>query len=246
MTRRRWIATEFDEETATLSGDQANHLIRVLRAEPGMRADVVAGERVFQAVIEHVAEASVRFRLEQEVARDDSLPVELLLAIFKFDRMEWAIEKAVELGAGTIVPVIARRTEKHLAQAATARVDRWRRIALEAAKQSRSSSVPEIAAPCHLSEALATRRSADRLRIVLSEHEKTMTLTRCIANVKPGQEKLSLATGPEGGWSSEEVALFSESGWTAASLGPRILRAETAAIASLALVSGLLGKPSFR
>jgi 16S rRNA (uracil1498-N3)-methyltransferase len=110
MTRRRRIATEFDDRSETLHGEQANHLIRVLRAEPGMRADVVAGERVFEAVIDCIADAAVRFRLEQEIVGDPLLPVALWLAVFKFDRMEWAVEKATELGVSTILPVIARRT----------------------------------------------------------------------------------------------------------------------------------------
>src|SRR6185437_10282971 len=144
MTRRRWIADTWDEATASLTGEQAAHLIRVLRAQPGMEFDIVAGDRVCHAVIAGITGDSVRFNLIAEIESDPALPVTLLLSILKFDRMEWAIEKATELGVSRIVPVIARRSEKHLAQAAANRTERWRRIARESAKQSRRSDIPVI------------------------------------------------------------------------------------------------------
>ncbi len=122
MTRRRWIAEHWDEATATIVGAQAEHLARVLRAQPGMEADVVAGGRVFHAEVAAVTlageESEVRFNLAGELQADPALPVTLVIAVYKFDRMEWAIEKATELGVAAIAPVIARRTEKHMAQAA--------------------------------------------------------------------------------------------------------------------------------
>src|ERR1700739_1121571 len=134
MTRRRWIADTWDEATASLTGEQAAHLIRVLRAQPGMEFDIVAGDRVCHALIAGITGDTVRFHLIAEVAAAPALPVPLLLAVFKFDRMEWAIEKATELGVNRIIPVIARRTEKHLAQAAPKRTERWRRIARDASQ----------------------------------------------------------------------------------------------------------------
>ncbi len=250
MTRRRWIASEFDRETATLTGSQAEHLARVLRATPGMQADVVAGDRVFRAVLEHVSDSRIQFRLQRELERAPELaaapPVHLLVAVFKFDRLEWAIEKATELGVAAIHPVLARRTEKHLAQAAAARVERWRRIALEAAKQSRGSFVPQIADPQPLPASLKNSGTESEVRILLSEHEaanpSALTLADCVSTSDPlhPPSAFTLAIGPEGGWTSEETTLFAESGWRAATLGPRILRAETAIIASLAIVTSLL------
>src|ERR1700722_16544279 len=105
MTRRRWIAEHWDEATATLTGSQAEHLARVLRAQPGMNADVVAGGRVYRAAITSVASEEVVFALLEEIPAESALPITMLLSIFKFDRMEWAIEKATELGVGSIVPV---------------------------------------------------------------------------------------------------------------------------------------------
>jgi len=242
MTRRRWIAEHWDEATATIVGAQAEHMARVLRAQPGMEADVVAGGRVFHAEVAAVRTSEVRFNLISEVQAEPALPVTLVLAVYKFDRLEWALEKATELGVVAVAPVIARRTEKHLAQAAEKRIERWRRIVHEASKQSRRSDVPlihEIASlPAHV------RSASDATRVVLAEQERTTTLRNAIeeAVAAAGQEMpaLEIAIGPEGGWAAEEEALFDASGWRATSLGPRILRAETAAIAALAVVASFL------
>ncbi|MGC1461063.1 MAG: 16S rRNA (uracil(1498)-N(3))-methyltransferase [Terracidiphilus sp.] len=242
MTRRRWIAEHWDEATASITGAQAAHLARVLRAQPGMEADVVAGGHVFHAEVAAVSPDEVRFNLVAEVEADPALPVTLVVSVYKFDRMEWAIEKATELGIAAITPVIAQRTEKHLAQSAEKRAERWRRIAHEAAQQSRRSDVPLIHSPIPLAERV--RSASGSVRIVLAEQERTTTLRRLIEEAveAPGQEMpaIEIAIGPEGGWAPAEEALFDANGWRAATLGPRILRAETAAIAALAVVASFL------
>jgi 16S rRNA (uracil1498-N3)-methyltransferase len=255
MTRRRWIADTWTDATAALHGDQAQHLSRVLRAQPGMEFDVVAGGRAWLARIASIDRDSVRFTLLHELETAPALPVTLLLSIFKFDRMEWAIEKAVELGCSRIVPVLAERTEKHLAQAAAKRAGRWRRLALEAAKQSRRSDLPEIGEPTRLAAIVETDQpaagrqqpgaevaTADRpLRILLSETEEDQPLLRILqqsaSDAKMGG--IMLAVGPEGGWTAGEIALFLRAGWHSASLGPRILRVETAVIAALAVANAM-------
>lgn len=249
MTRRRWIAEHWDEATATLVGAQAEHMSRVLRAQPGVEADVVAGGHVFHAQVAAVTRDEIRFNLIAELEADPALPVTLVMAVYKFDHMEWAIEKATELGVAAIAPVIARRTEKHLAQAAAKRAERWRRIAHEAAQQSRRSDVPIVFDPAPLatrvraaSEAINTDDGATHL--VLAEQERTTTLRHALkeALAAAGTEMpaLEIAIGPEGGWAPAEEALFDANGWRAVSLGPRILRAETAAIAALAVVASYL------
>jgi 16S rRNA (uracil1498-N3)-methyltransferase len=242
MTRRRWIAERWDETSATIAGAQAEHLARVLRAEPGVEADVVAGGRVFHAHVAAVTQNEIRFDLTAELEADPALPVTLVLAIYKFDRMEWAIEKATELGVAAIAPVISRRTEKHLARAAEKRAERWRRIAHEAAQQARRSDVPTIDAPISLSSRIGAPAAATR--IVLAEQERTTSLRHAIeeatASAQRSMPPLEVAIGPEGGWAAEEESLFDSNGWRAASLGPRIVRAETAAIAALAVVASFL------
>ena len=242
MTRRRWIAEHWDEATATLTGAQAEHMTRVLRAQPGMEADVVAGGHVFHAQVAAVNLNEVRFNLIAELEADPALPVTLVMAVYKFDHMEWAIEKATELGVAAIAPVLARRTEKHLALAAHKRAERWRRIVHEASQQSRRCDVPLIDDPTPL--AARVRATSSATRIVLAEQERTTTLRNAMdeAVAAAGTEMptLEIAIGPEGGWAPEEEALFDANGWRAASLGPRILRAETAAIAALAVVASYL------
>jgi len=250
MTRRRFIADTWTPTTATLIGDQAAHLARVLRAAPGQIYDIVANGFLHRAEITSVSDQQVAFTLHEELSSDAALPLHLLLAIFKFDHMEWAIEKATELGIARITPILARRTEKHLSQAALKRSERWRRIALEASKQSRRTDIPDIPDPIALKAALAEEKSPTR--ILLSETEQTTTLTTALEDAKgsykPGcptsgpsdvgsRITHAIAIGPEGGWTTEEISLFTRHQWQPVTLGPRILRAETAAIAAIAIAS---------
>jgi 16S rRNA (uracil1498-N3)-methyltransferase len=245
MTRRRWIADTWTDNTATLTGDQALHLARVLRAEPGQVFDVLANGFLRRAEITHVSEGEVTFALGEELEADAALPVHLLLAVIKFDHYEWGLEKATELGAARITPVLARRTDKHLAQAAAKRVDRWRKILLNAAQQSRRSDLPEIDDPVPLKAAIAQVVAPHKL--LLAETEEQNTLAAALENHRlpdgPDAEHnraLALAVGPEGGWAPEELDHFTAQGWHPVTLGPRILRAETAAVATMAICSALL------
>ncbi|MGH9557340.1 MAG: RsmE family RNA methyltransferase [Terriglobales bacterium] len=231
MTRRRWIADEVSGDRAALTGQNAAHLARVLRARAGQEFDIGTGERVRRGRIVNVSETRVEFELEGEVAQAAGPNLTLLLAVYKFDRLEWALEKAVELGAWRIVPVIARRTSTHLASAAGKRVERWRRIVREASQQARRVSVPEVAAPAPLKEAVATDAAT---RIVLAENEQPRSLREAVSAAQG--HSLALAVGPEGGWAEDELQQFADAGWIAASLGNNILRAETAAIAALAIL----------
>jgi 16S rRNA (uracil1498-N3)-methyltransferase len=173
---------------------------------------------------------------------EPALPITLVMCVYKFDRMEWAIEKLTELGVATIAPVIARRSEKHLAHAAVKRAERWRRIAHEASQQARRSDVPLIHDPIALAERVRMESSATR--IVLAEQERSTTLRTAleetIAAAGTEMPTLEIAIGPEGGWAPDEEALFDANGWKAVSLGPRILRAETAAITALAVAASML------
>jgi 16S rRNA (uracil1498-N3)-methyltransferase len=231
MTRRRWIADEVRGNHAFLTGAHADHLIRVLRVRIGQTFDIASGTKVFRGTVVGLSEQRVEFDLREELcARESELTITLALAIFKFDRMEWAIEKCTELGVSIIVPVISRRTDSHLAAASAKRVERWGRIARQASEQSRRTTPPEISPPVKLKEALALPGS---LRIVLAESENEMLLSESLEQ-SPSTD-LVLAVGPEGGWTDEEMAGFHEAGWTSASLGPTVLRAETAAVAALAV-----------
>jgi 16S rRNA (uracil1498-N3)-methyltransferase len=231
MTRRRWIADEVAGNRAFLTGPHAEHLSRVLRARVGQEFDITTGGEVRRGRIIAITPGRVEFELGEKIAAPTSVQVTMALAIFKFDRMEWAIEKCTELGAARIVPVVAGRTEPHLAAAAAKRVERWRRIALQASEQSRRTSPPEISQPSRLKDLLDMPGKA---RIVLSETEKEAMLKHVLQS-RADDGTVILALGPEGGWTQQELKLFRECGWISASLGSTILRAETAAIASLAV-----------
>jgi 16S rRNA (uracil1498-N3)-methyltransferase len=233
MTRRRFIADEVSGDRAVLVGEHADHLVRVLRARVGQKFDIAIGEAVRRGRIASVSDDRVEFELGEEVSGADLAGIILVLAVFKFDRMEWAIEKCTELGVSRIVPVISRRTDAHLAAASSKRVERWQRVARQAAEQSRRASPPEIAVPIKVSEALSLQAA---LRIVLAESEER-TLLRDVVRPHAAEDGVALAVGPEGGWTEDESQSFRQAGWISASLGNTILRAETAAMAATAIVA---------
>jgi 16S rRNA (uracil1498-N3)-methyltransferase len=232
MTRRRWIADEFSGNHAALVGAHADHLSRVLRARMGEEFDITTSAGVRRGRIIHIDKGRVEFELGEEISTTTTPNVTLALSIFKFDRMEWAIEKCTELGVERIVPLISHRTEAHLATAAPKRVERWQRIARQASEQSRRVSPPEICQPLKLKEAVGLSGS---MRVLLAESERKVMLREILHSVAPGGDVV-LAVGPEGGWTEAELELFGEAGWVPASLGDAILRAETAVIAAVAVL----------
>lgn len=234
MTRRRFIADEVSGTRAALVGDHARHLAHVLRAQIGQEFDISTAGEVRRGRITAVHLDRVEFELFEVVEERSPLEITVALSIFKFDRMEWAIEKCTELGVVRIVPVISARTERHLAAAAEKRVERWRRIAQQAAEQSRRANAPEIAPPIAFNQLLTM--NAER-KIVLCESEKGAMLRDALEN---DSGAVMLAFGPEGGWTEQEMTALAKNGWHSASLGRTILRCETAAIAAVAIAAALL------
>jgi 16S rRNA (uracil1498-N3)-methyltransferase len=246
MTRRRWMADEVTGNTAALVGEHAAHLARVLRAEVGQEFDIATGEDVRRGTITTISYDRIEFALgaKQRLRLRSAVPkITLALAIFKFDRMDWAIEKCTEIGVARIIPVIARRTDAHLASAAVKRRERWQRIVRQASEQSRRSAPPEIAAPVKLKELESDGVLAgDVLRVVLAESlagsEGDTRLGEALQSHSFGvqtEDEVMLAVGPEGGWADGELTWFYDTGWVAASLGDTILRSETAAVVATAL-----------
>jgi len=246
MTRRRWIADEVTGNTAALVGEHAAHLARVLRAEVGQEFDIATGDEVRRGTITTISYDRVEFSLGPKLHRRLRLAapkITLALAIFKFDRMEWAIEKCAEIGVARIIPVIARRTDAHLASAAVKRRERWQRIVRQASEQSRRSAPPEVGAPVKLKDLGGDGvLAADALRVVLTEslagsegNTRLGEILQSQSSVVETGDEVALAVGPEGGWADGELTWFCETGWVAASLGDTILRAETAAIVATAL-----------
>jgi 16S rRNA (uracil1498-N3)-methyltransferase len=237
--RRRFFVEKFDGQRALVSGDRAHHLGVVLRAQAGQLYELSDGTRVYLGRIEKVARDSVEFALLEELpAQDRRLQVVLLLSVVKFDAFEWAIEKATELGVAEIVPLAAARSEKALIAAAEKRSERWRKIVLEAAQQSRRVRLP-VLQPVARPEAAFTALG-DRLGIFLSERVDAPVLRTVLSN-RVAYEAI-LGIGPEGGWTDEEREAALKAGFHEASLGRLILRTETAVIASLASLSYALGE----
>jgi 16S rRNA (uracil1498-N3)-methyltransferase len=239
--RRRFFVERFADGRAVLCGDAALHLARVLRAEPGQLYELTDGAELWLGRIDRVSRGEVNFSLiEQFPAAKPGLDIQLLLAVIKFDRLEWCLEKASELGAAGIVLVAAQRSDKGLLQAAAKRSARWQKILTESAQQSRRLRPASLAAPRPSAEAFAG--AAPGLKILLSEKDGAPKLSQVISQARePHPSSVTIAIGPEGGWTEEEIVAAKESGFLDASLGAGILRTETAVIAALANIQYALG-----
>jgi len=243
--RRRFFVERFAGQTARLAGEAAHHLGRVLHAEPGQLYELSDGNSVFLARIERISSSDIDFSLLEALPGPAASPeIVLLLAIVKFDRFEWALEKATELGVHIVVPLAAERTAKALLQASLKRADRWRKILRESAQQARCLRPPTLEATLRPAAAFAqaAAQAADGINVLFSERPSAVparTVFRQLAS-KAKQEfaprRITLAFGPEGGWMDQEFEAASAAGFQEASLGRNILRSETAVIAGLAAV----------
>lgn len=225
MARRRFFADALADGVARLEGANAHHLARVLRAQPGQEYELAFAGRAYLARITSVRPQRVEFALEEELAALPERSMEVGVALFKFDRFEWMIEKATELGLTRLTPLTTRRTDPKLAVAVPARRARWQQIARGAAEQSRRAAWPEIAGPEPLRAWLTQPHAGNRL--LLSEAPDAAALA-------PTADAVVMLAGPEGGWAAEEAEAAEAAGFAPVSLGPRILRSETAVLAALA------------
>ena len=157
MARRRFFVPQISTGRAELTGDDAKHLTQVLRVETGQVYEISDNQRVYLAQIETARKQTVVFRVLEPLPQEpDPVPITLLLSLIKFERLETAIEKATELGVAEIQLVKAERSEKGLDIAAPKRMGRWRRIAQEAAQQSRRARLPELRLPVPFRTALSS------------------------------------------------------------------------------------------
>lgn len=227
-----------------LRGEAAEHLGRVLRAEPGQLYELSDGRCAWLGRVERVAlakrgESRVDFALVEPIpVRERRLRLELLVSLVKFDRFEWCLEKATEMGVAEIIPLAAARTDKPLIAAAVKRHARWEKLIFESAQQARRLGPPAIAEVASPEKAFGQSHAA--CKILLSERRDGPSLRAVLSNCG-GTATASLAIGPEGGWTDKEIAAARVSGFAEASLGENILRTETAVVAALAIVSFALG-----
>ena len=241
MARRRFFVDTIGSGTAELLGDDALHLTRVLRVQPGQQFEISDNRSAWLAEIVEARGQRVVFRLLEPV--DSPLaPVRLTLlaSIVKFDRFEWMIEKATELGVEQIVPMETARTEKGLFEASRKRSERWRRVARESSQQSRRVSVPEILPAATFKQCLAQPAN---YRYFLEESSAPPILASLPAQ-RGANDRVAAMLGPEGGWTDDERREAAAAGWQPVSLGPLVLRAETAAAAALAVLSNAWMAPT--
>jgi 16S rRNA (uracil1498-N3)-methyltransferase len=234
MARRRFFVPQIRRGIAELTGPEAEHLVRVLRAEPGQVYEISDNHNVYLAEIEVARKSVVSFRvLEALELPRPSVRIVLLAALIKFDRFEWLIEKATELGVATIQPIDAVRTERGLAEASIKRRVRWQKVALEASQQSRRVHLPMIEQTIPFAKAVDVKASG---RLLLDESLDAPPILQMLPQERTADDCVALFAGPEGGWTEEERTQAIGSGWFPCSLGKTLLRAETAALAALAVI----------
>ena len=237
-------ADQIHASAVTITGPLLDHLRASLRVKPGERI-WVGDERRRRCHIEitHIDRRALRGTvLDQRTGPALTTPRLLVgQAILKGERMDWAIQKATELGVAALIPLVSEQTVVRPKQGrAGAQQERWQRIALEAAQQSERWDVPTVAAP---SSAMAFFAAPDQtaLKLILSERETGQSLGSVSFPSSPA-DTITLAVGPEGGWRDEELAEARARGFLPVTLGTRILRAETATIAAVSIVQSRLGE----
>lgn len=234
MARRRFFVSEVRRGSAELTDSDAEHLVRVLRVEPGQVFELSDNRSVYLAEVESARKSSVVFRiLEELLPPPASVHLTLLAALIKFERFEWLLEKATELGVSVVQPVESVRTERGLAEGSRKRSARWERILREASEQSRRAHLPELRQVIRFNE---TANVNEGVRVFLDEDPTARPILDVIPSVRTPDDRVQLLVGPEGGWTNEERQQAMESGWSACSFAGNVLRAETAAIAALAIV----------
>lgn len=252
MTRRRFFAPPDAfaprGSTVNLASDEARHMREVLRLGRGNEVFVFDGEgREFRCVIEESGRKGATLTVEDQVeaARpESSLRLTLAIALLKGEKFDLVVQKATELGVWRIIPVVTKLADVRLRDEADGarRVARWQRIALEACKQSGRALVPEVAAPVLCASLIESRSpEIEGWRVMFAERNGS-GLSETIKNLQIRPQAVTALVGSEGGWTDEEIALAeSTGGWSVVTLGGRILRAETAAIAVTALLQHAFG-----
>lgn len=227
MALRRVFVDVIEGGSAFARGAQAHHLARVARVQPGEWVEVSDQVTAYRARTESCTSREVRFRIEDALpAQPEAARLDVALAIIKFARFEWAIEKLTELGVHSITPLVAARSDAKLVQSASKRTQRWRRIVMEAAQQSRRLAVPTVTVPIPFADAVQDCRSETKL---LAEAGGPSAAENC------GGHDTALFVGPEGGWTQDESEFATQNGFKAVGLGGNVLRTETAAVALTAI-----------
>lgn len=234
--RRFFIKSPLSAEI-TISGDDVRHIGRVLRMHSGDKCIVVSSDgHSAIAVINELNNDMIKLTLETMLEEDKEPPIEVVLAqgLPKSDKMDYIVQKAVELGVTQIVPMAAQRSVvQYNSEKKVARVERWQKIAAEAAKQCGRSIIPRVSGIQSLEEILGNFQ--DNVEIIMLYEGQTKVRLREVLKIS-NADMFVLIIGPEGGLTADEVAFASQRGARIVTMGPRILRTETAAVAALTAV----------
>jgi 16S rRNA (uracil1498-N3)-methyltransferase len=222
-----------------IEGDAANHIARVLRLKPGDALTVFDGRGgEFAARIEALRKRAVVVEVKERSASERESPLSLTLAqgISRGERMDWVVQKATELGATRIVPLLTERSVVRLdATQSERKRAHWQSIAVAACEQSGRNRIPEIAVPLRLADFL--REAAPRVTRVLLSPAGSLR----ISDLKRSEAGVAVLIGPEGGLAESEQQTAVKVGFIAVRLGPRVLRTETAAVSALTLLQHQFG-----
>jgi 16S rRNA (uracil1498-N3)-methyltransferase len=224
-------------DTFTVTGADCNHIKNVLRMHAGNTILISEGGKSHLCEITEISETAVTARVVEENYNETELPVKIYLfqGLPKSDKMELIIQKAVELGVYAVVPVEMHRSVVKLDEKKKeSRRARWQAIAESAAKQSKRNAIPEVTDVLTYKQAMAKAAEMD-VFLVPYENEKGMLATKEALEKMTRGASIGILIGPEGGFEPKEVAEATEAGGVPVSLGARILRAETAAIASVGM-----------
>lgn len=223
----------------SIFGEDVNHIKNVLRMKPGEVIDCVDEDRTaYRCRVSALSEDEVVCDILERHRPDTELKnrITLYMGLPKSDKPELVIQKAVELGAAKVVPVVTKRTIVRLdAKRAKNKQTRWQTVAEAAAKQSKRAIIPEVGEVISFKEALKEASGDDHIFIPY-EQEKNITRTRELFRSIKGGESVSVFIGPEGGFEESEIDEAKAAGAVPITLGHRILRAETACIAVLAML----------
>ncbi|ARD49785.1 16S rRNA (uracil(1498)-N(3))-methyltransferase [Sporosarcina sp. P37] len=241
--QRYFLDQPFDEQQqVAISGDDYKHIVKVMRMTPGQEVLTVYEGIVSAAVIDSISEEHVTVSQLRVIDQDNELPVSVTIAcgLPKGDKLDWITQKGTELGMSRLIPFAASRSiVKWDAKKGGKRIERLQKIAKEAAEQCHRNKVPEISSVQSVKQLIASTASFD-IKLFADEEDAKSDVPHKIAdrlkNVHPGQT-IAVVFGPEGGLAREEAALLQEAGFLPASLGPRILRTETAPLYVLSAMS---------
>ena len=242
MPRLYYPVSDIEDNKIPITGDKARYLISVLRCKKGDELTIFDGKgRCFRTQIEKAGRKEVVAKVIETFSDDTESPLQIILiqGLLKGDKMDLVIQRTTELGVREIIPALTKRSQVK----ETRKVNRWKKIAAEASRQSGRSVIPVIHEPLDFKNIFTVKRSVEKLCGLILYEESGMSLSQAVEQKRMHDESspIHIAIGPEGGFTREEIALAQDKGLVVTSFGRRILRAETAAIAAVSLVQFLIG-----